>query len=623
MTKRLIGGVGLVMTVGFLGPADLLASPRPVEESLGVWSYQSAMGDTAVKGNLIKIKWRDTQPKSPEEYSWGSLDAQLAEKAKEGLLIGLVAYSGSSAPDWLYSHGVPKVMVKRGAGNPTAWPYYFDANYKKFHKNWIHAVRLHLESLPKGIRDSVTFIQAGMGTTGDPGPWHGDLVAGFEKYSIVAQSPEWDAFFKDMSLYYYDEYKNTKPSIYVLYNPIKALGDSNFLLEKCPLSWRKEGLVSHMYHNTGEYDTYGEDYAYLNSETKGFWIRARGESDSRSTAKGWWVEAPYWNKFTLACWGLHMGLDIWNMEGNDASRAANKVVSEFYNLYGGRKEPSKSPGAFCMLVDGLDAADTNRFPESLYGQADQTNLTRYAKIAGFYSGFGAKQEDPQAATQRPLMKRNAEALDDVGWKIYRGNFQRFISQYDADGTSQGYWRVGNPKKEMFGRFARGFDYEHGKNDMYFDIDDKLFNEDGTPLNGKQSVMIRVVYFDKGRGSWELRYDSVKDGADKIAATVKKTDSGLWKEIMINVNDACFGNHCPHGTDFYLHHSDQENDLFSFVEVSKLGTMKPLIVALPSTDTMAKGDRKGRGKAAKTVEGVKAGGGKAKADDDTKDGEESE
>jgi hypothetical protein len=52
----------------------------------------------------------------------------------------------------------------------------------------------------------------------------------------------------------------------------------------------------------------------------------------------------------------------------------------FFNFYAGQKNASKSPGAFCVFRDGLDAADTKRFPESKYGPViNPANTDAYQK----------------------------------------------------------------------------------------------------------------------------------------------------------------------------------------------------------------------------------------------------
>ena len=153
-------------------------------------------------------------------------------------------------------------------------------------------------------------------------------------------------------------------------------------------------------------------------------------------------------------------------------------------------------------------------------------------------------------------------MNDVGWRIYTGNFHVYLDQHDPAGTSRGHWRVGS-KDQRFGRFARGFDGAAGKNAMAFKIDDGFFFD--KPLNGEYPVEIRVVYFDRGSGKWALKYDAVGD-PQKTAYVLEKANSGQWKEKAITIEDGHFGHRCPNATDLMLVNTDDEDDLFHMIEL---------------------------------------------------------
>src|SRR5262249_9422991 len=142
---------------------------------------------------------------------------------------------------------------------------------------------------------------------------------------------------------------------------------------------------------------------------------------------------------------------------------------DFYTRYAGYKDPRDATGVWVALRDGLDAADTTRFPEGAgFGAALRDNTARYAAIAAAFAPFGARQDDPAAAG-----KTSWDALNDVGWQIHSGNYQMGLTQWDPAGTSVGLWRQG-PIEQMYGRFARRFDHASGRDAMYFDIDDQFF-----------------------------------------------------------------------------------------------------------------------------------------------------
>jgi len=93
-------------------------------------------------------------------------------------------------------------------------------------------------------------------------------------------------------------------------------------------------------------------------------------------------------------------------------------------------------------------------------------------------------------------------------------------------------------------------------------DDRFFlNNSGS----KHPVVIRVVYFDKGLGSWTLKYDAAQN-PEKIAQTVTNTNTGKWKEIEIMVDDARFGNRGKDNSDISLEYISGDETLFHMIEI---------------------------------------------------------
>lgn len=85
-------------------------------------------------------------------------------------------------------------------------------------------------------------------------------------------------------------------------------------------------------------------------------------------------------------------------------------------------------------------------------------------------------------------------------------------------------------------------------------------------DGSYGVNIRVVYFDKGTGSWKLNYDSTS--GIKTAYTLTKANSGQWKEKIVTLTDAYFGNRGINSSDIMLVNTDSENDIFHLIEVTR-------------------------------------------------------
>src|SRR6185295_10791598 len=107
--------------------------------------------------------------------------------------------------------------------------------------------------------------------------------------------------------------------------------------------------------------------------------------------------------------------------------------------------------------------DKARFPEGIYGKAERGNANRYIKIVNEFASNGARLEDVNNAMSDEMSNLGAKGLNDVGWDIFPGNYERYLHQIKANETSVGYWNVetGN-KNDIYGRFARGFDLAKGK-----------------------------------------------------------------------------------------------------------------------------------------------------------------
>ena len=337
-----------------------------------------------------------------------------------------------------------------------------------------------------------------------------------------------------------------------------------WLLEHYPNTWRKFSWANHSYQVNTESDGVELIRNVATRLHGGVPILARDEWSMQS--RGWYKEAPVWNVYWVCLRSLFLGMDFFNIPGGSRikdTEAHSLPALMFYDRYVGYHDPRDSPGAFCALRDALDCADVERFPEERFGALERgNNPQRYLNIAAAHSEYGAVQGDNSILNQGYVRDLQAKKMNDVGWRIYTGNFHLYLYQHDPAGTSRGHWRVGS-KEQRFGRFARGFDGAAGKNAMAFKVDNGFFFD--KPLNGEYPVEIRVVYFDRGSGKWALKYDAVGD-PQKTAYVLEKANSGQWKEKAITIEDGHFGHRCPNATDLMLANTDDEDDLFHMIEL---------------------------------------------------------
>jgi len=559
------------------GPLARLAPSQAVaDKPFGIWC--AAGPNTAalkkqapfLKGVFATFKWSDLEPAS-ERFDWKMFESALADYASAGLYILLMVWVGPHSPEWIYSAGVPMVKTTptlnpRGLPHFTTFPFYLDENYRRYYHRMIREVARRIDQLPPAVRAKIVCIQTAEGCTGDEGGYKGRPL---EKRFELPED-RWRAFKFETWKLFDQLYREKTPPIHILTNSGNQGQYVEWLERNLPHWWRKAGNAGHGYQLNHEKDMMAFFDPVINHPESGRLIRARSEMDEMF--KGWFREAPVWNAYWLNLWALHFGLDIF-VHGREAVQNPDyREGYEFFSRYAGEKDAATSPGAWCGLHDGLDAADFQRFPAERFGpgklrgteREKAEGLKRTLAIAKAFERYGAVQGDPEKGMALIMQNRSAERMNDVGWNIESGNYQRYLEQLDPQGTSQGYWRVG-PKDQPYGRFARGFDVASGKNAMYFDIVNRFFG--GKPLAGAYPVQVRVVYFDAGRGSWALKYDARGD-REKTALAVQNQDTGRWKQASVTLSDAFFGNRGPRAADLVLVNTSKQNTLFHMIEVSR-------------------------------------------------------
>ncbi|HRI19428.1 MAG TPA: T9SS type A sorting domain-containing protein, partial [Panacibacter sp.] len=386
-------------------------------------------------------------------------------------------------------------------------------------------------------------------------------------------------------------YKNTNPKIYLLTNPgNKGDDEIPWLLQNCPGGWIKTGSMGKGYQLNDEKSKSRWLYYELNSPQSGDYVRCRSEITGGTTMSGWWLEAPYKNMFALMCYGVYWGLDMSNQGNGELQTSSYDSSFKFFNKYamnGSQKNAPKSTNAMCALKDGLDAADSIRFPAATYGAVSRTNLLRYLNIANKFAAFGAKQGDVNTATLGELDNLYATAINDVGWDLFTGNYERYLHQISPNETSIGYWNVQSADtKSMYGRFARGFDIANNKKAFYFDVDSSFLNY--VPLDGKYAITIEITYLDDTDASWQLFYDS-KTITDKPSILVTGTKTNKWKKASVTLTDAYFGNRGLSASDFSIRSSNNKKAIFSVVELSRtssaIANINLFATTLPVFDTL--------------------------------------
>lgn len=532
------------------------------------WNTKKVTQETCplIKGSPIVMHWNKIEPE-PGVFTF---DEQLVDKLQLALdnnfYTFVMIWVAPNAPRWLYENGVPELQMTPTISprrKPRDWTfqYYFDEDYIRYYYRLIREFGKYIRELPPKLQERILYVQSAEGSTGDGFCYKGEPLE--EEYKISRD--QWSQFriqawevFKDALS---DSNDHMAKPLLVNYDSNREV-EYNWLLQNLETIGLKNGMFSHGYHISDTQQRL-ENWRQFVSNVSGLGktFFSRGEQDAEWQVCGWssrnTQQALYWS----AIFATHCSLDMWNLpqdacQGNTYAPAIN-----FFNTYAGCHNASLSPTAFCALRKGLDAADTVAYPESIYGKAKKSNVERYLRISKAYNHHGAIQGDPEKAISGGMKNRQRDNYNDVGWKILPGNYYRYLAQIDADRTSAGWWHVG-PEKSIYGRFARGFDFEAGKTEMLFQLDSRFFPDNKVP----HQVAVKVTYLDQGQGQWALCYNN---GSFKTEARrVRCQNSDDWKTIIIHLDDAYFNRGLERRSDMTIKHINGDDTLFHTIEIER-------------------------------------------------------
>jgi hypothetical protein len=537
----------------------------------GVWMQHGDLRTLGARGFLIGadlvIKWSTVEP-NDGVFDWSSVTSELAQADGAEFFMQAALQTGPDAPRWIYTRAppaasVPLVHVTPDPGHEEdVFPYYLDGTYRALFLRVQRAFADYLAHLPARLRRRIVSGQAMYGTTGDDVPWHGAPL----DVSFDISWAQWNNFTQSLGPAVCATFagNSTVERLQVLWNSDTA--GLEYFMGMCPGSLIKTGSASHGYQINFELEEYATKGAWCHVEG----VNCRGEEWPFSNTGGY-LEAPAWGEYWHLLALLWFGTDRPGLSQPALDDPANLPAYEVFNRYAGSIRPPAAAwaGAIIALRDGLDAADTARFPEALFGSALQANTSRNAAIASAFAARGAAQGDATAATRPPLGSRSPMSLNDVGWRVSAGNWGNGLAvQLAPDETSVGWWRVG-PRAAPYGRFARGFQVASGRTAMSFVLDARLWG--GLPLPAARNVALRLrlVYFDAGGGALTLAYDAAGGCTTAVAVPVAAAAvvlvpwakvpfaeapvvPGAWAEISINITDGYFGRRCgPRGADIVL------------------------------------------------------------------------
>jgi hypothetical protein len=518
-------------------------------------------------------QWDNIQRLSPNDFDFSSIQRTLDNALKYNKLVKLSIGVGPDSPEWLYKNGVPLVKVKDNKPGKhdkfPNYPFYLNENYKKYYFELIKQFSLFLRNQPNEKFKCIAFVQVKTGATGDEEPFKGKPID--EQYSISQK--EWLDFrleaFNEFKKYFNDVADHKIALTFNRVDPEKNPKEFDWIMTKIDpaIGFGIKGGAYNRGHHLSDEKSYKEKwYKYL-VNPKGLKLFSASEMD-QSWQKGYFILNPEIGFYWAVLSGLNVGLSTTNLSKSAVKYAVEhdeiRQIYKMYNKYAQQVYPQTAQYAYSVFHEGLNAANTTKFPEVTFGKATEKNSDRYAKICAAYASRGAKIDDVKSVALGQVAQRDVQTgYNDVGWDIQEGNYERFLTQIKADETSIGLFRVrGNidEKSSKYDRFARSFENASGKNTMYFKFDEEMF-VNGNPKNLK----FTITWLDKNAGStWALKYN---DGQKlRTAIVVKGKGDNKWKSVTVDVADMPLKHHGEFQSDFVLVNTDKADDIFNGIEV---------------------------------------------------------
>jgi hypothetical protein len=434
-----------------------------------------------------------------------------------------------------------------------------------------------LRNQPQEKFDHIAFVQVKTGATGDEEPYKGTVINPI--YDLT--EAKWEAFRLE-AFAKFKEYFNdvSERKIVLTFNNVDPLDEPdayNYVMNQLDpvLGFGIKGGAYNRGHHLSDEQTYKEQWNpfLINPRVSpgnpyGRKLFSASEMD-QSWSRGFFALNYEIGFYWSALGGINTGLSCTNITESAMTYAlANPGIIDIfkmYNRYAQQVYPVSATTAFSVFHEGLNSADTVKFPVATYGTASRSNIARYQNICNAYANRGARLDDPSFVTSGQVNQReNQQFYNDVGWEICEGNIERFMTQINPDATSIGLFRVRGTitsTSSKYDRFARSFENSTGKNTMYFQLHNEL------PATNK-NLKFTIIWLDKTAGStWAFKYRN-STGFQTIPFT--GTGTNQWKTEIFNVIDGTMNQGGTNGSDFMLVNTDAVDDIFNGIEMNIIG-----------------------------------------------------
>jgi len=544
------------------------------KNSYGVWDRSGSFNisiDTAynyLHGIEANVSWSNIQTSDSGLYDWSSIHAIIQNAYDNNQWATVSINVGPDAPEWIYANGVPGVVTDDTQHpNWSKYPYYLDSDYQRYYFKLIDSLSFFLRTLPSNLINTIAWIQVKTGCTGDEVAFKGNPLDSIYVISDLA----WTTFRLNAFEKFTTNF-STGPAKKIL------LEFNNIDPESNPMEWQwvqtnitygfgiKGSAYARGHHLTDE-QYFKNTWTPNLINPQGLQLFSTQEMDQTWKGPLYQINIPlgfYWGALS----GLNTGLSVWKLNQDALQEAQIKpelhTIFRMFNKYAGQIFPQTASAAYTIFHEGLNSSDTMKFPVAIFGNAIQSNQSRYNAICNAYASKGAHMDDVYAATKGQVYQRkNQIGYNDAGWNIEEGNYERWITQINPDSTSVGLFRVRgviSSSSSMYDRFARSFDYSSGKKNMYFKFHQDLFS-----ISVPDSLIFKIIWLDKTPNStWELQY--YNSSGLQTAINVIGIGDNQWKTVSVTLFNPIINQSGILGSDFMLVNTDGIDDIFHGIEV---------------------------------------------------------
>jgi hypothetical protein len=564
-------------------------SALPIE-SFGVWDRGNVVTDFSdpnvdfIKGIESQEKWEECEVTN-NVFNFANFQRDIDRAYASKKYVRFSINVGPDAPLWMYDNDTdstnnpyPQVqkITTSGGNDKSGWPFYpqyLTTTYKTYYYRLIQKFAEFLRSQPDEKFKYIAFVQVKTGCTGDECAFKGNVNVAANDIPFA----QWEQFrveaFDQFKKYFNDVPERRIPLTFNNVDAGKEDLANQWLMTQADRSigfGLKGGAFNRGIHLNDEQSFVNTWVPYL-VNPKGLALFSASEMDGTWELKCFQSNPDisfYWSALS----GINTGLSCNNLNATSLTYvlAHPSCVETFrmFTRYAQQVYPATATVGFCVFHEGLNAANTVKFPVKDYGNqaAVRSNIQRYLAIVNSpkYKNRGALAEDTLAMTQGQVYQRaNLKAYNDVGWDINEGNIERFFTQIKPDSTSIGLFRVRGKittSSMKYDRFARSFEHSTGRDTMYFKFDPEMF-VDSKPKN----LNFKIIWLDKNAGaSWSFRYKSAEGMKD--AQQVTGIGDNNWKTVTFTISDAILDKSGVYGSDCKLVNTDNTDDIFNSIEV---------------------------------------------------------